>query len=68
MKPDVLHPKNIGVAISVCCGVKINSAAGHVWCPKCNVFCEYEIQPAYYEVSKGTWRKADYTKQADIKV
>lgn len=68
MKTTTPHPKNLGRYISRCC----NSPSTIIMpffrqigykCNKCHEECEVDWQPAYYEVSRGTWRKIDFPTQ-----
>lgn len=67
MKTPATHPKIIEIRVSKCCGtqtVSVPPCFGDpeiVICKTCNTICDADWLPMYYEVSKGTYRKADYT-------
>ena len=69
MKTETPHPKNVQIRLSVCCNGNTGVVPGglfdrsFVYCKNCNKECEYVWMPMYYEVSKGTWRKIDYSIQ-----
>lgn len=69
MKKEVSHPKNLQIRRSQCCTGKtyvIPACFGDpsfTFCDVCKTECEVVWLSAYKEVSKGTWRKIDYSIQ-----
>lgn len=69
MKIEVIHPKLLGRMRSICCNADTNIFPACLGdpsfrvCSNCNSEWEAIWMPSYKEVSKGTWRKIDYSIQ-----
>lgn len=69
MKTETHHPKLLGRMRSICCNADTNIFPASLgdpafrFCTSCNKECEAVWMPSYQEVSRGTWRKIDYSVQ-----